>query len=311
MFDHILLLTDLSDTTRLAFKPIAHIASVFGSDVTIFHAFRGSSELFYLEGEASQLLKIIDEADRARAMPKLQEFQSELAAMGVKADVVTRVGSTFDLAVDVLRELNTDLVVIPIQGHHEFTGRVLGSTTARIIRDTDVPVLTVNEKFSEGVAQWKNFDRILHPVDFSTSLGESVHAAEDVAVEFGGRLELVHVVEPQGEQTLQTPEGEIVLPKDIHYQIKSRLQAHLSQVAHTVTRVPAFWQIIVDNKPGSGVMSYADKNSADLIVIPTIGRDTVRNTLLGSVAEHVIKNARCPVLTIRHGWTGRKRRAAA
>ena len=311
MFDHLLLLTDLSDTTRLAFKPIAHIVSIFGSDVTIFHAFRGSSELFYLEGEASQLLQIIDEADRSRAMPKLHEFQSELASMGVKADIVTRVGSTFDLAVNVLQELKTDLVIIPIQGHHEFTGRVLGSTTARIIRDTDVPVLTVNEKFSETVEQWKGFEKILHPVDFSGSITESVRAAEDVAAEFGGRLELVHVVEPQGAQTLQTPEGEIVLPKDIHYQLKSRMQAQLSEVAHTVERVPAFWQLIVDNKPGSGVMSYAEKQGFDLIVIPTIGQDTVRNTLLGSVAEHVIKHARCPVLTVRHGWHGHRARSAA
>ena len=51
MFDRILLLTDLTEATRLAFRPIAAVAGAFGSRVTIFHAFRGSSELFYLEGE--------------------------------------------------------------------------------------------------------------------------------------------------------------------------------------------------------------------------------------------------------------------
>ena len=49
-------------------------------------------------------------------------------------------------------------------------------------------------------------------------------------------------------------------------------------------------------------MAYADSQNADLIVLPSLGSDAVRNTLLGSVAEHMIKNARCPVLTIKHGW---------
>ncbi|MFZ4576863.1 MAG: universal stress protein [Myxococcota bacterium] len=311
MFDRILLLTDLTEATRLAFRPIAAVAGAFGSRVTIFHAFRGSSELFYLEGEAARLRSLIDEADRERAMPQLESFRAELAGMGVDCEIMTRVGSTFDLAVDLILESKPDLCVIPTEGHHEFTGRVLGSTTARIIRDTDVPVLTVNEKFAERAESWSGFRRILHPIDFNGPFEEGLVAAEEFAIEFGGRVEVVHVVEPLQTQVLTTPEGDILLPKDIQYQIKSRLQARLSDAAHTLQRAPACWQLIEDNKPGSGVMSYADRNGVDLIVLPTIGRDSVRNTLLGSVAEHVIKNARCPVLTIRHGWSAREGKSAA
>jgi nucleotide-binding universal stress UspA family protein len=49
-------------------------------------------------------------------------------------------------------------------------------------------------------------------------------------------------------------------------------------------------------------MSYVDRVGADAIVVPAIGRDQVRNTVLGSMAEHVIKHARCPVLTTRPEW---------
>ena len=302
MFERIVLLTDLTSVTREAYAPVARIASTFQSKVFIFHAVRGSSELFYLEGEAAKLRNLIDDADRDRAMPSLLEAQGALKDAGVEAEIVTRVGSFFDITGDVLRELDADLCVIPTQGLHEFTGRVLGSTVARVIRDTSIPVLTVNENCGHRAEPWSDFRRIVHPVDLEGTTPESLRAAEDFAAELGGVLDVVHVIEPIKEQILRTPEGEILLPKDLRYQIRAKLQARLSDIAHTVQRVPARWQLVEDNKPGSGVMTYADQQGVDLIVLPSIGRDMTKNTLLGSVAEHVIKNARCPVLTIKHGW---------
>ena len=306
VFNHIVLLTDLTEVTRLAFKPLAVTAQTLGSRITIFHAFRGSSELFYLGGEAARIRQVIDDADRARAMPTLLQYQRELAALGVEAEIDARVGSTFELGVDVLGELQADLAVVATEGQHEFTGRVLGSPTARLIRDARVPVMSVNERFASRMDNWHGFERVVHPIDFADEWQELLIAAEDFAAEIGGKLELVDVVQPAQAQTLVTPEGDILLPKDMQYQIRSRLQARLSNAAHQVTRVPAFWQLLEDNKPGSAIMSYVDKVGADAIVVPAIGRDNVRNTVLGSMAEHVIKHARCPVLTTRPEWTARQ-----
>ncbi len=301
MFDRVVLLTDLSDVTRLALKPLAAVARTFSSQVTIFHAFRGSSELFYLDGSAAEVRRVIDEADRQRVMPQLESLRADLAELGVQVQVVARVGSTFELAMEALAEFQADLAVVATHGQHEFTGRVLGSATARIIRDARVPILSVNERFAENVDTWKGFQRIVQPVDFTGEWQPILRAAEGFAAEVGGRLELLDVVQPVHTQTLTTPEGEILLPKDLQYQIRTKMQARLSDAAHLVQRVPAYWQLIEDNKAGSAVMAYADKG-ADLIVVPAIGRDNVRNTLMGSTAEHVVKNSRCPVLTVHPEW---------
>ena len=147
-----------------------------------------------------------------------------------------------------------------------------------------MPVLTVNERFGERAEAWSTFGRVLYPADLGGRNSQPVlHAAEDLTAEFGGRVEVVHVVEPIHTQTLQTPEGEILLPKDLQYQIKSRFQAQLSDIAHDVTRVPSCWQLIEDHKPGSGLMTYADRHAVDLIVLPALGRDPTRHTVLGSV----------------------------
>jgi nucleotide-binding universal stress UspA family protein len=48
-------------------------------------------------------------------------------------------------------------------------------------------------------------------------------------------------------------------------------------------------------------VSYATSQDIDLIVMGTHGRRGVAHLLLGSVAEHVVRTAGCPVLTVRAG----------
>ena len=299
MFDRVLLLTDLGDAPELTYKPVAALAEVCDSKVIVFHAVRGSSDLYYLEGDAAKVRDLIDEQAQQKVLPQLESVADALEGMGVNTGVVTRIGSTFDVAVRAIEELDIDLVVIPQEGYADFTTRIGGSTTARIIRETDVPVLTINESFRAD--SWKGFSKIVTPVGFTGGGLDGLPSAEVFAAEFGSVLELVHVVTPIHQQVLDTPEGDILLPKDMYYQIRSKLESKLSNAAHGVTDVPAYWRLLEDNKPGSGVMSYADRAGADLIIVPPVSRSTVRTTLLGSVAEHVIKNARCPVLTLHSG----------
>lgn len=302
MFERVLLLTDLDDKPDLTLKPLQAITQVCAGKLIVFHAVKGSSDLFYLEGEAAKVRALIDEQAEKAAMPRLQQLAAQFEQAGISTGIVTRIGSTFDLAVNVIKELMIDLVVIPQEGYADFTDRVSGSTTARILRDSEVPVLTINHHFARRAESWTGFHRCLLPYSFGDGGAERLAAAEHFAAEFGGRLEVVHVVQPIHEQTLQTPEGQVLLPKDLHYQVKSRLEAQLSEAAHSITKVPADWRLLEDNKPGSGVMSYADRAGHDVIIVPPLAHSEVRNTVLGNVAEHVIKHARVPVLTLRKGF---------
>ncbi|MBP47452.1 MAG: hypothetical protein CMH53_05895 [Myxococcales bacterium] len=301
MFDRILLLTDLGDQPELTAKPIAALAKTFDPKVILFHAIRGSSDLFYLQGDASQVRKLIDDKAQAEAMPKLQVLVDHLEALGVNTGIVTRVGSTFDLAARAVKELDIDLVVIPQEGYADFSDRISGSTTARLIRETTVPVLTINHSFSQRQESWQGFSRILYPTSLAREKGPRLNEAEVFAGELGGDLELVHVIDPIQEQILETPEGEVLLPKDLNYRVRCRMEANLSDLAHSVTTVPCRWRLLEDSKPGSGVMAYADRCGADLIIVPPLDSGDTRTTVLGNVAEHVIKHARVPVLTLKPG----------
>ena len=70
-----------------------------------------------------------------------------------------------------------------------------------------------------------------------------------------------------------------------------RKEAEATGVKVTATTVlgPAFHSILDE----------AAKGKFDLIVMGTHGRTGVKHVLLGSVAEKVVRLARCPVLTVR------------
>ena len=52
--------------------------------------------------------------------------------------------------------------------------------------------------------------------------------------------------------------------------------------------------------PADEIVQYADEHAIDLIVMGTHGREGVMRVVLGSVAETVVRRARCPVLTVHH-----------
>jgi nucleotide-binding universal stress UspA family protein len=50
---------------------------------------------------------------------------------------------------------------------------------------------------------------------------------------------------------------------------------------------------------GEEIVRQAARRNADLIVLGTHGRHGLRRALLGSVAEHVVRNAGCTVMVVR------------
>ena len=57
--------------------------------------------------------------------------------------------------------------------------------------------------------------------------------------------------------------------------------------------------IVVVGYAAEEILNLAEKEHADMIVMGTRGRKGLDLILFGSVAEKVVKNSKCPVLTIR------------
>jgi nucleotide-binding universal stress UspA family protein len=92
-----------------------------------------------------------------------------------------------------------------------------------------------------------------------------------------------------------------VLP-DLQHDVEEQARQRLAEllVDNDPTPLPTKPVVITAGAPAQAIVDYAAKNDIDLIVVGTHGRGVVAHLLVGSVAERVVRTARCPVLTVRH-----------
>lgn len=137
---------------------------------------------------------------------------------------------------------------------------------------------------------------VLLPIDFSDSSTEALDYALALAEKLGARVTLMHAYETP---LFGYPEGAFITP-EVATQMASSAQSALEAVAaqhagRGVSVVP----FLHNGDPRDGIVNVARELHADLIVMGTHGRRGIARALLGSVAEHVVRTAPCPVLTVR------------
>ena len=132
---------------------------------------------------------------------------------------------------------------------------------------------------------------IVHPTDFSANSQYAWEMACALARDYDARLLLVHVERPQpifSELGAIPPE-----PLD-----RIALDRQLAQIKPTDLKLPVARTLLIGDE-ASEIIQFAEENHADLIVMGTHGRTGFGRLLMGSVAETVLRQAPCPVLTIK------------
>jgi nucleotide-binding universal stress UspA family protein len=137
--------------------------------------------------------------------------------------------------------------------------------------------------------------KILVPTDFSAHADEAFRVAHTLARAVGADVILFHVAQPpavvsEGGQLLANP------GKADAANLWDRF--HSIQSADPKVRVEH--QVIVADSPRAGhILEMLDKLGCDLIVMGTHGRSWLKHRLFGSVAEEVVRLARCPVMVVK------------
>lgn len=194
---------------------------------------------------------------------------------------------------------DTDLIVVGTRGKTGLEHVVLGSTAERIIRTAPCPVLAVRMESKEGGEGVQHdpvsMERILVPIDFSDCSLDALEYAVVVAQRAKASLRLVHVLEPVC-YGLDFTLGHMAKRGQIREAMTERLSGLVS--ALTSAQVTADSQLR-GGLPADSILDAAQTQPADLIVMGTHGRRGLSHAFCGSVAEAVLRKARCPVLTVR------------
>ena len=131
-------------------------------------------------------------------------------------------------------------------------------------------------------------DRILFPTDGSESAEAARRHASFLADRHHARLHILHVEEREAdwEDVIDISEADVLANLHMDGEIADVGVPQVEE--HTLAHPSA----------AEGILSYAAEQDIDLVVMGTNGRRGVRRLVMGSVAEEVVREAECPVLTI-------------
>jgi nucleotide-binding universal stress UspA family protein len=163
---------------------------------------------------------------------------------------------------------------------------------------------------THGLNMEKPTETIMVGVDGSKHAEAAFQVATDMAKLHGARLLIVAIHTspampltpgvPGYPQILTSfPEYSPKVPKEVTDNMEPTLKeyeerAKKAGVKSVESKIVAVW-----NTVGGGLVTEAEREGVSLIVVGSRGLTGLKRTLLGSVADYVVKNAHCNVLVVR------------
>ena len=139
--------------------------------------------------------------------------------------------------------------------------------------------------------------QILVPLDFSGKSRQALDFAVPLAEQYGGKISLIHVVEPVYSYPPPGDAGVAVFPARTTTEASKET---LAELARKLVPADLLGKIMVrTGRAYLAITAAADELDADIIIIATHGYTGLKHALVGSTAERVVRHAHCPVLTVR------------
>jgi nucleotide-binding universal stress UspA family protein len=139
--------------------------------------------------------------------------------------------------------------------------------------------------------------RILCPIDFSATSRRALEHAVAVAKWYESHITALHVI--HHPFLPQPPILFAEFPKNEPPPERQSLEAELRTWLEVARRAGVRADLLIDEgDPASHILEHAKSLQTDLVVMGTHGLGGVERLMLGSVAEKVLRKARCPVMTV-------------
>ncbi len=160
------------------------------------------------------------------------------------------------------------------------------------IQPTDAPLM---EK-AEQATELGNIRRLLVPVDFSANARKAITYATAFARQFGATLTFLHVVQVNYAYGEFGAIDFTALEREMRAGADKELAALVKAATGAGLQADS---IVREGSPPKIIADVAKELGSDLLVISTHGYTGLRHVLMGSIAEHVVRYAPCPVLVVR------------
>ncbi len=142
---------------------------------------------------------------------------------------------------------------------------------------------------------------VLVATDFSDASGVALKYGRELARTFESTLHVIHAVDLLAAR-IPMSQGHGYDLDHLQKEIEESARVAISELltADDRAKLDAREAVVAALNPAEAVLDYAREKMIDVIVIGTHGRTGLSRLVMGSVAEKIVRNAPCPVLTVRH-----------
>lgn len=288
--------TDFSDFSNGAIPFGVALAKEFGAKLYLCHVIDLSSVAMYGEGFSDPLMlesKITDYAH--------EHLKDLIGDTDIEWESLTSVGHTADEIALIAKEKGADLVVSATHGRSGLKRLILGSVTERLMRTLPCPMYIVRslerEPTAPAMAEMK-LKRILVGCDFSADSDLAVQYGLSLAQYFQTELYLAHVLEPSVYKDMLTHSaGSAGLGREgLREKLTQKLNGMVPEDAKQWCTPET---LLLAGHPSDELTKYALVHEVDLIVLGVRGHSVMESLLVGSTTDRVVRQAPCPVLSVR------------
>lgn len=296
-FDRILVSIDFSRPSLKSIPYALAVSRQFGADVYLLHV----TDVTQQPPPSLLTLPMVPQPEwDKRFMKRLQALILKYRTDGNVSALEPRTGIAYDEICRAARELKAGLIVVATHGYTGYKRMFVGSTAERVVQHSPCPVLVVRQRIDHwnGSSDPRTrtgfrLTKILVPTDFSKCSQAAFEYGLQLARDFGAELRLVHVINPHAY-----PFGDKYAALDPAELLRQTNYAAQKQMRSMAVKAKARYSgRVLHGSPAMEICNAANED-INLVVISTHGRTGLGHILIGSVAQHVVRYAHCPVLVI-------------
>jgi nucleotide-binding universal stress UspA family protein len=297
--------TDFSDFSRRALDHAVAIARWYESTITLLHVCTIAPVAAYAPGSGVVPSAMLTPEEREALLASMKRFAEDEAGASVPVEFEIAEGHTATEIVATANAMPADLLVLGTHGRSGFERLVLGSVAEKVLRKAACPVLTVPRGMADVMPTSPViFKRILCAVDFSDCSIHALNYAMSLAQEADAHLTVIHVLELPPDVPREVHEN-VAGPRSLREYIalaeedrRARLKDAIPESVRAYCTVDT---VFATGKPYREILRVASEEMSDVIIIGIHGRGAADLLFFGSTAQHVVRQASCPVLTLRTG----------
>jgi nucleotide-binding universal stress UspA family protein len=270
----ILVPTDFSKHAEYALKAASQIARDTNSEIFLVHMLELPSQMADAVSGGADIPEIM--LFMKKANERLDELTQRDYLEGITVNQAIKMERAFE---GILKSNTKDSIDLVVMGAHGLTGfqeLFVGSTTEKIVRTSEAPVIVIKNELT-------NFktDRFVFASDFASEISKPFEKILSFANTFGSHLDLVMINTPNSFKT--THDALRIMNEFVSKFNISKFSLHTYN----------------DVNIEKGVINFASSVKADIIGMCTHGRTSLYHFFNGSISEGLVHHATRPVVTFK------------